>query len=136
MPESLSHKQLVRNLRLWIEKNYQHREVVFLWIDNCPEEGFIQPKRIGSYIPDVFARCMTDGLEIIGEAKTGNDIQSRHSEEQFIGYLRHCKLNGSLFVLSIPYLYRAFSKTLIKFLRTENSAQAANFIIIDNLSIK
>ena len=136
MAESLVHKELVRDIRYWIEANYQVRGLTFLWIDNCVEEGYVQQKRIDNFIPDIYARCLNDNLEIIGEAKTGSDIQSRHSEEQFLSYLKYCNYSKAIFILAVPYVFRAFAKNLIGSLGSQTDTLNAHVIVIDNLMNK
>ena len=45
------------------------------------------PQLYGSYIPDFY--CESDGVVIIGEAKTANDIDNIHTRNQFKSYVIH-----------------------------------------------
>lgn len=134
MAESLVHKGLVKDIRFWIESKYHGRGLTFIWIDNCVEEGFTQQKRIDNFIPDVFAKCISEDLEIIGEAKTGADIQSRHSEEQLQSYLKYCDVNHSIFILAVPYIFKAFANNLLRSLRPQTESLRAKIFIIDDLT--
>lgn len=53
------------------------------------------PERIGRHEPDVLARD-PNGLLIIGEAKTENDISSQISKEQFLDFSNRIMSDGPL----------------------------------------
>lgn len=59
------------------------------------------PEKIGRHEPDVLARD-SNGLLIIGEAKTENDISSQMSKEQFIDFSNRIMSNGVLRGKTVP----------------------------------
>lgn len=105
MSESDHHRSLVQALAdeiscapVWV-----NMPIVYCDIQN----GFSSelPPIIGSNRPDVFAKDIARSLSIIGEAKTSNDIDNRHTLTQlasFFDYLRH-ESQGELW-MGVPWL--------------------------------
>jgi hypothetical protein len=48
------------------------------------------PKMFG-FFPDIYAEDKRRSMAIIGEAKTSEDICNKHTEDQFIAYIRFIK---------------------------------------------
>jgi hypothetical protein len=132
--ESLTHKNLVKSMKSWIEENYRNEDLAITWIDNYQEEGHQKVKRIENFIPDIFAVCLSNKREIIGEAKTAFDIESKHSEEQLLAFLRYCEINKrAMLILIVPWDFKRYAKAFIELLKKENQTENANTIVIDNL---
>ena len=116
MSESFQHQQLVQLLK---------NEFVQLIPLGC--QGLIQqdssgslvlpPKTIESYRPDIYY-CF-EGLLIIGEAKTANDVERQHSRAQYESYLRECaSFHGRAFLLlAVPWMERATAHNILRNLR-------------------
>lgn len=92
MSESEHHRILVHALAREIAGNSVWAKPPVVYCDI--QEGTITsdaPPLIGSNRPDVFARDIGAALSIIGEAKTSEDIDNRHTFDQlesFFDYLR------------------------------------------------
>lgn len=100
MGESIEHINLVKIAKQYIEDNIPQDYCSFLQVDafDCD-----RPKIIKSFIPDLYLEFQN--LLVIGEAKTIDDYESRHSKQQYDAYLETClHFSGdSIFVLSIPW---------------------------------
>lgn len=101
MSESSVHKALVLAL---------YDDVVRANWESCPfvyadMNGASTPPLIGSSRPDVYASFPEAKYVIIGEAKTGNDIESRHTIEQLFEYFEHITVLGSGELwIAVPWL--------------------------------
>jgi len=131
MPESALHYRMVMSIRNWIIEKY---EKLFIWIDlpSCEESSI--PLRIEGFIPDVYAKILSNSKEIIGEAKTARDLDSRHTEEQLCAFLRYCSNNdNTFFILAVPWDFTRNAKSLIEYLKIKCHARSANTIILEKL---
>ena len=116
MAESFQHQQLVRLLR---------SDALKLIPSGC--EGLIQQdtpdslslpaKTIEGFRPDIYY-CFED-LLIIGEAKTADDVERRHSRAQYEAYLKECaKFQGKAFlIIAVPWLERATANNIVQNLK-------------------
>lgn len=116
MSESFHHQQLVRLLK---------KEVVALIPLDC--QGLVQqdspdclalpPKTIEGYRPDIYY-CF-ESLLIIGEAKTANDVERKHSRAQYEAYMRECtNFHGNaILIIAVPWMERATVHNILQNLR-------------------
>lgn len=83
----------------------------------------------GNYIPDVY---FSDALVMyIGEAKTEKDFARKHSQEQFLSYIRELKLfNGNgVLVVSIPWQLVATAKNYFRRLKMKENCDSQVVIL-------
>lgn len=92
-----------------------------------------RPPKIGEkYIPDVFF-WNRDRL-IIGEAKTINDFDRKHSQEQFIAYLNECdSFSGqAMLIICLPWQLAPTAKNYFRRVKLEMDS-ATSIIILNEL---
>lgn len=113
MSESATHHQLVDMIIEYVGARVGGDYVCFIETDasdgrpmpSLTEEGFR---------PDVLYEH--DGLMIIGEAKTGDDVSREHSLAQYASYLKKCSLyNGKAeYVMAVPWQEQAEANNVVK----------------------
>ncbi len=91
------------------------------------------PPIIYGYRPDLFYEF--NSLLIIGEAKTENDFQTKHSLNQYKKYLKYCSkyLGESYLIICCPWRCTSTLKYIISNLNKEYK-NVTNIIILDELS--
>ena len=69
----------------WVNTKYNN--ISILWKDGPESRIKYKTIKINKFIPDYYAK-RNDGSPqiIIGEAKTANDIDTRHSKNQYISF--------------------------------------------------
>ena len=100
-------------------------------IIQCDSADSPRPTRvIGNYIPDVYF-WHKDQL-IIGEAKTLNDFDRPHSQDQYNAYIKECEgfYGRATLVVSVPWQMVATAKNYFR--RLKKSLDASMPIIIIN----
>lgn len=85
--ESEAHKQFVRNAVNYIKRTFDLEENQML-ID-LGEPGMTPPKVIDGFRADIYVH--TSKYIIIGEAKTDNDINNKHTAAQLASYITEVK---------------------------------------------
>ena len=99
--ESKEHINLVKIAYKYIEGIVSEEERQLI---HCDREGYIMDIRvINNFIPDVY---YYNGKEmIIGEAKTEDDFERKHSKEQFDSYIKELSyFSGKrVLVVSVPW---------------------------------
>lgn len=116
MPESFQHQQLVKILL---------KEALCLIPSGChkliqlDDYGIltIPEKTIDGYRPDLYYRF--EGLLIIGEAKTSDDVDKQHSRAQYESYIKECaNFQGMAFlIIAVPWIERATAHNMIQILK-------------------
>lgn len=120
MSESIQHMKLVQLLYDEVKKLVPPTSNSLIQIDK--PDSFDKPaKTIEGFIPDL--RYSFKGLKIIGEAKTVNDFDRKHSKSQYISYLKECSnFNGeSILVVFVSFKIFRSAKKLLKKLKIENN---------------
>lgn len=85
--------------------------------------GSDRPHRINGYCPDLFASDLPATFEILGEAKTGPDLERPRSHGQIVAFLDHLALQGGgWFYLCVPPLSVARAQQALRRLRAPRHA--------------
>jgi len=71
-------------------------------IENADSGVYSRPAAIGRHEPDIVAKT-SNGLIIIGEAKTREDLNSENSKEQFIDFSDRIMASGMLKGQAVPF---------------------------------
>lgn len=110
MSESIEHITLVKCIEQYVKSSISRELYDFIEIDN----GGIKPSRVCNYIPDIYFRW--GDLLIIGEAKTINDFDRKHSKAQFEAYIDECRwFNGtSTIIIAVPWVLVITAKNYFK----------------------
>ena len=134
MPESASHKRLVDALIEWIRTEYDDNKSLFIWTDSLQDGTSKAPIRIEGFIPDVYAKFLSQPRQIIGEAKTSRDLDTKHTEKQLTAFISYCsKNNGAFLVLAVPWDYVRYARSLIKYWKRLNRAENIEAIVLEML---
>jgi hypothetical protein len=134
MAESGSHLRLVGSLVEWIALKHFGGESKHILVDSPEHSPMSKPPRIGGCVPDAVAYLPSGGV-IIGEAKTALDIENRHTEGQFLRFLRHCRFHPeSLFVVAVPWPVEALARNYLKHLKKRDGLGKVQFIVLEKLS--
>lgn len=65
--------------------------------------GSDRPHRVNGYCPDLFASDLPTTFEVLGEAKTGSDLERPRSHVQIVAFLDHLALQEcGWFYLCVP----------------------------------
>lgn len=86
-------------------------------------------KVIGNYVPDIYYNF--DGQLIIGEAKTINDFDRVHSQNQFEAYISECELfaGESIIVVSVPWQLVSTAKNYFRRIKSRDSVSTRIIVI-------
>jgi len=134
MAESSAHIRLVEEMVNWIAKKYLNGERAYLLIDHPDSHTNNKPPNINGYVPDVFSSIAPPGCLIIGEAKTINDVERIHTEEQIKAFLRHCRnYENAIFVFAVPWQMSRFAKAFIKRLQGQTESSIVEVNVIEGL---
>jgi hypothetical protein len=131
MGVSDTHINLVKAMASWVKQNCHPNEYALMLLDLPETIRRDNPPLIGGYIPDLYIKSVR---MIIGEAKTSQDIETKHSREQYTQYLKHLKqYRDSLFIMAVPWYCVPLTKSLI--LRVQKNINAVNvkMVILDKL---
>ncbi len=77
--------------------------IVYLDLQDCISGEL--PPPIGATRPDAFAKDISTGRIIIGEAKTTNDIDNQHTHSQLASYFEYLRMQpeGELW-MAVPWM--------------------------------
>ncbi len=130
MAESSEHIDYVKKIAKYVSLLTSVEISSNLLVD-LPEYSNRPDRTIGNFIPDLFykdSRCL-----IIGEAKTENDIDRKHSKEQYESYIREASLfDGESHIIICTSLYSfARLKNIIKKIKLEENSSAKLHLLND-----
>ena len=85
---SRTHEELVGMILKWLDQKGLGPDAQ-VFCDCGGVLGSAKPYSIGGYVPDVF--CCIPGIKhtIIGDAKTPNDLETKHSKDQLEAFADH-----------------------------------------------
>lgn len=132
MGESSAHSSLVTHLVQWVAEEYLSGKTDAIQIDSggCDRK----PPSAYGYVPDVYVAPMHTGRLIIGEAKTIQDFETRHSFEQIAAFLKKCsESEGAIFVFAIPWHRTRLAKSILSLICERNSISNVHIVVIDKL---
>lgn len=132
MVESKQHQRLVEQMAFWLHTNCICNFDIRVHIQDKPGDPI--PPKVSSHRPDLYAS--SEKRLIIGEAKTGYDIDRKHSIEQYKSFLAHLeKIKGNYFVLAVPYEFLDKAKFTLDKLQNDMELKTANIAIFDECDI-
>ncbi len=132
MALSESHVRLVHQLERYVRETY--KDQILIYTDNPDPNIRAKVPIIGGIIPDLYARCFSPDLIILGEAKTINDIDSRHSVSQYEQYLRYCRATPhSVLIFAVPWTVVVGLKNKIRILKRQLCIDSVNPHFIEPL---
>jgi len=113
MAESETHLYLVKKIDQYVECVLKI-DRGYIMLDAPNYSSFNKPPLIRDFRPDVYAK--TKNLLIIGEAKTEEDWDKRHSHEQYRAYVNEC-LNfcgAAILIIAVPWRVERSIRSRIK----------------------
>ena len=120
--ESNQHIELVKHLEHYIRKTHEPPGGFVLYSD---VGGGVEdsPHMVNGYIPDIIASDVPSTFQIIGEAKTPNDLNSFRSKRQIRAFLDFLSLfPDSFFYLAIPAFSLPNANRLLNEIITDDHA--------------
>jgi len=116
MSESIQHLQLVNALKIEMVSYVPEDCWKLIQIDS-PGSVNPPPYTTDGYRPDAYYQFRD--LLVIGEAKTANDVDTRHSRAQYESYLKECsRFQGhSRFIMIVPLLSQASAHNILRNMR-------------------
>lgn len=113
MSESEQHKKLVELIIEYVEDRVGQDYICFIESD-ISDDRPLPPMTEEGFRPDVTYKY--NGLMIIGEAKTKDDILRDHSLAQYASYLKKCSLfqGKAEYVMAVPWVEQASANNVIK----------------------
>lgn len=92
--------------------------------------GSNRPHRIGGYCPDLFASDLPTTFEVLGEAKTGPDLERPRTRIQIVAFLDYLALQpDGWFYLCVPPLSSARAYQLLNRLKGDQHAAVRTRVI-------
>ncbi len=133
MSQSDAHRSLVQSI---VEKLVQRYPGLKLNADLQQSPGDELPPFIGGYRPDVYARQDCEGLVVIAEAKTDNDIDSPHTRAQLTSFISHLERQKlGYFILVVTGVGATRAKTLLRFMRMELQVKNTKLEVFDTCDL-
>ena len=120
MGESLQHIKLVNTIKHRAEEIVQESFKGFILLD-LPESKEKPPQMSEGFRPDLY--YCHNGIMIIGEAKTSYDFEKRHSQEQYLSYMKAClRFKGTaIMIVAVPWTESRAAKNLLRRIKRKNS---------------
>ena len=133
MAETLVHMELVRRIVSYVETISSSFASSLLDAD-LPEYGSRTPQVIRGYYPDV--RYLDKNIIAIGEAKTENDINNGHTEEQLSAYIDEVRAftQESHIIYCVPFVSFIQVKNLLKHRKNRFQLDDITFHVLDNFN--
>lgn len=127
--ESLIHTKLVEYLIKHVRENHRPPSGLLILADHHAF-GRDRPHQIEGYTPDLYASDLPCTFEILGEAKTPNDLKTDRSARQIAAFLDHLSYRpNSRFYLAVPAFSKTYAKTLLRgIIREEHKAVTVEII--------
>lgn len=123
----------VRRIQQFIENKMPQVKLPFVLVD-LPESTQKPPAVTDGFHPDLYYRH--NGILIIGEAKTVEDVERRHSKLQYDAYFRECEsFNGEKYiVVSSAWSIAMSFRTILKHLKRANN-YSSHIIVVSEEGI-
>jgi len=114
----------------YVQNKIPFKQRGFILVDS--PSSICKPPLIGNYRPDLY--FLHNNSLIIGEAKTIQDYDRKHSIDQYITFLNNCQSfhGDSLLVLCSSWTISLSYKSLIKYIKRINGFNTKVVIISEN----
>jgi hypothetical protein len=136
LAESSKHAALVQVIIKYIGREHGHVEGLGIVNDLSGPLRAEKPNRIEGFVPDVYAFDAPLTTVIIGEAKTGDDLETEHSKRQmtaFLTFLGHQK--AGIFILAVPWQLKRRADTVVSMIRAACDATCVTTVTLDDLGL-
>jgi hypothetical protein len=135
MAEKKEHAELRKIIKNWVKLNFGDYNLTIIDDDPGNPLGFSVPTLQGS-TPDLYGHSLKHGIEIVGEAKTSNDINNKHTEKQLKAYIEHLNVykNKGYLIVAVSLQDREEMINFIrKIVREININILLNILVIDDI---
>jgi hypothetical protein len=131
MPESSVHMSYVEMIFNYSKKIVPINNHSFILIDS-PYSIKVPTAVVNGFRPDISYRI--DDLMIIGEAKSDDDVERRHSLEQYNSYLKETELfDGiSYVVFCVSWSMYSTIKNHLRVIKKKGQYKKAHIIVLNN----
>jgi hypothetical protein len=134
MSESFAHSRLVDALEKHVKLNILPYTRGFLFKDLQYKNPTDVPPLINGYRPDIFVDNSYPHKSIIGEAKTRNDLEQRHTEEQLTAFLVYCSRSADTSImLAVPWDTVRLAKAILQRINKKNNLNFVEAYILEKL---
>lgn len=124
MGESRHHAELVAKIIVWAQDRHAECDGMCILLDSAGSPPEKRPRPIGGYVPDVSIQTVPASFVIIGEAKTLNDLTTRHTRAQLHAYLEYLTMQADpLLVLATPWVGLGLARGLLRQLKRSAKAE-------------
>jgi len=132
--ESALHTTLVEAIVQWIGVHTDVPMRMAVLVSSPSTSPLACPPSIDGCIPDVYCRCPTAGVVVLGEAKTSKDIETQHSRRQFAVYLRHlATFERATLVAAVPWFCVNQTRGLLKRIQQVTDTTHVSIVVLDQL---
>lgn len=130
MGESSDHMKYVDILYTYATAHIPEETAALIMVD-LPSSKEKPSRTSGGYIPDL--SYQDDKLFVIGEAKTENDIERKHSLAQFENYYFDATLfcGKAILILSVPWLSKCRAKNIMRRIKQRYTVKIPVFIVTE-----
>ena len=130
MGESLIHLQLVGRIAAHVRSEFPYGNVCALY--DLPETSSCdKPPMIEGHRPDFFAEDTPPSFTLIGEAKTADDLETKHSKMQFRVYLSYLRIRPNPhLVVATPWYVVNSARSLLAAAQREMDADLVKVAFI------
>lgn len=131
MSESDQHRSLVKALGGDIASDTRWNKPPIVYVDLQDGVSGKPPPVIWANRPDVFARDISTGRTIIGEAKTTNDIDNQHTLDQLSSYFLYLQSHteGELW-MAVPWMSAGTALRVSKLVRHQTKSKAIPICVV------
>lgn len=128
--ESQAHIDLVKRAMEYAKRILPETEHILIQSDSAGNNSEVRV--LGNFVPDVYY-CNSECL-IIGEAKTIDDFDRKHSRDQYDAYIDECMLfdGSSHLIIAVPWQLMITAKNYFKRIKQKKSINI-QIIIVNEL---
>ena len=130
MSLSAEHQSLIEHIGQWCTKRLPADRHIVL-TDSYERTRHGPPPKIGGHRPDLVWVRADGSFEVIGEAKTRNDIENDHTRRQLCGFLLALDAQGyGNLVLAVPWGFEAIAASTLVSLQRQAEIQERRWTVI------
>ena len=134
MSETVAHLGLVKQLASWIIANLLGNDSGYIYIDSPDSSAQKKPTKVGGFVPDVLVPIGPGSIFVIGEAKTAQDLERKHSLQQLEAFLKECsRYENAFFVLAVPWDIVRFSRSMMREMQKSCGAEKVRVEVLEKL---
>lgn len=128
MSESNEHRNMVLAMAETLRLRYPNAQIISD-VQEQPDDPV--PPIIQHYRPDIWIK--NGDTTLIGEAKTGQDIESKRSLLQIKTFIQHAEKQNGYFILGAYGQAANSAKTVLRFIYQELQIEKCQFEVFDGL---